>query len=143
MPPAIGTRPLTGTAEWSDGEAVIRVPSSLQHSADPHDYFALKNRRYLDREDSDMGASGPLPIDVPTPGGGGSDAMVWVAGAGGGDNRLRGYRADTGQVQFAGGRQSELMNGLRRVTTILAAEGRLFVAGKTRLYPFSPVPNQL
>ncbi len=237
---------IKGTKAWSDGEAVIRLPFTLQHSADPHDYFVPANWTALDRADSDVGATGPLPIDVPLPGGGtapmifainkggtaylldrtnlggvghallsqqvttnqvrtapaaypspdgvfvalsgsgnacpggganaltvldvtdaaapaigtawcaafsgqGSpiatssdgtaDAMVWSLGATG-DNLLHGFRGDTGTVLFAGGGPGDAMTGLRKFSTILAAEGRLFVAGQNQLYAFSPDPMQ-
>ncbi len=62
-----------------------------------------------------------------------SDAIVWIAGAEG-DDRLHGFRADTGQPVFAGGGPTDRMAGLRRFATILAAAGRLYVAGDGRLY---------
>ncbi len=61
-----------------------------------------------------------------------ADPIVWITGAGG-DARLHGFRGDTGQVLFDGGR----MAGLRRFGTILGAEGRLYVAGDGRVYAFN------
>lgn len=72
---------------------------------------------------------------------GSSDFMIWMTGAAG-DNMLHGFRGDTGDVLFAGGTAADLMTTLRPRNTILAAEGRLFVAGKNVLYAFSPDPNQ-
>jgi outer membrane protein assembly factor BamB len=62
---------------------------------------------------------------------GGSDPIVWIVGAEG-DGRLHGFRGDTGQPVFDGGQ----MAGTRRFATILAAEGRLYVAGDGRVYAF-------
>jgi outer membrane protein assembly factor BamB len=66
--------------------------------------------------------------------GGGANAIVWMAGAEG-DNRLHGFRGDTGEPVFAG---SDAMAGLRHFATILAADGRLFIAGDDRIYAFTP-----
>jgi len=66
--------------------------------------------------------------------GGGANAIVWMAGAEG-DNRLHGFRGDTGEPVFAG---SDAMAGLRHFVTILAADSRLFIAGDGRIYAFTP-----
>jgi outer membrane protein assembly factor BamB len=64
---------------------------------------------------------------------GASDPIVWVAGANG-DERLHGFRGDTGQVLFAGG--PDRMAGIAKFATILAADGRLYIAGGGRVYAF-------
>src|SRR5580704_9966727 len=66
--------------------------------------------------------------------GGGANAIVWIAGVEG-DNRLHGFRGDTGEPVFVG---SDAMAGLRHFATILAADGRLFIAGDDRIYAFTP-----
>jgi hypothetical protein len=66
--------------------------------------------------------------------GGGANAIVWMAGAEG-DNRLHGFRGDTGEPVFV---SSDAMAGLRHFVTILAADGRLFIAGDDRIYAFTP-----
>ena len=66
---------------------------------------------------------------------GAADPIVWVVGAEG-DGRLHGFRGDTGQAVFDGGR----MEGLRHFATMLAAEGRLYVAGDGRVYAFGFAP---
>jgi Tfp pilus tip-associated adhesin PilY1 len=66
-----------------------------------------------------------------------SDPIVWMVGAEG-DGRLHGFRGDTGAPVFAGGGPNEAMQGLRHFATILATDGRLFVAGDGRIYAFAP-----
>jgi hypothetical protein len=67
----------------------------------------------------------------------GSSPIVWAAGAEG-DNRLHGFRGDTGQPVYTGGAGENTMPALRRFATILAANGRFFLAGDGRVYAFSP-----
>lgn len=66
---------------------------------------------------------------------GASDPIFWVTGAEG-DNMLHGFDALTGQVVFDGGTTADQMTGLRHFGTILAAEGRLYVAADGRVYAF-------
>ncbi len=63
----------------------------------------------------------------------GSNPIVWITGAGG-DNLLHGFRGDNGAPLFS----SAAMQGLRRFGTILAANGRLYVAADGRIYAFVP-----
>jgi outer membrane protein assembly factor BamB len=60
-----------------------------------------------------------------------SDAIVWVTGAEG-DNLLHGFNAQTGAVVFNGGNQ--VLGGLRHFGTIMAAEGRFYIAGDNKVY---------
>ncbi len=76
---------------------------------------------------------------VTTSDGRGADPVVWIAGAGG-DERLHGFRGDTGQVLFDGGDKADAMAGVPRFATILAAEDRLYVAGDGRIYAFAFAP---
>ncbi len=66
---------------------------------------------------------------------GGSNPIVWIAGAEG-DNRLHGFRGDTGEPVFTGGGPRDVMQGLRHFVAILAADGRLFIAADGRIYAF-------
>ena len=66
-----------------------------------------------------------------------SNPIVWMVGAEG-DNRLHGFRADTGAVVFSGGGPGDAMTGLRHFVTILASDDRLFIAGDGRIYAFKP-----
>jgi hypothetical protein len=63
-----------------------------------------------------------------------ANPLVWVTGAEG-DNELHGFNAMTGQVVFAG--TGTAMTGLRHFGTILAANGRLYVAGDNKIYAFA------
>lgn len=67
---------------------------------------------------------------------GNADRIVWIAGAEG-DNRLHGFRADTGAPVFGGGGTEDGMSGLRHFVTFLAAGQRLYVAADGRVYSFS------
>jgi PQQ enzyme-like repeat protein len=50
---------------WDGGEAVIRFQPGPIFSGSPTDYWAPTNWQSLDQIDSDLGASGPLLVDVP------------------------------------------------------------------------------
>ena len=65
-----------------------------------------------------------------------AEPIVWVVGAEG-DERLHAFRGDTGASLFA----SERLQGLRHFVTLLAADGRLFVAGDGRVYAFDVEPH--
>jgi len=72
-----------------------------------------------------------------------ADPIVCVVG-GAGDNRLHGFRADTGEVVFAGGTEGtegDRMTGLGHFATILVAENTLYVAGDGRLHAFRVGPR--
>jgi hypothetical protein len=236
-----------GAREWGGGEAVIRLPPDLQWQPGPHDFFAPSNWRDLDDEDTDLGGTGPVPIDLTTShdmarlvlalgkdgnaylldrdnlggighpvvvlhvargaivtspavfsssgdvfvalqargsiihcfpnviyeglialrigsgqpahsmhvawcvgvhGGGApivttsdgsANPIVWVAGAEG-DDRLHGFRGDTGETVFDGGGPNDRMANLRHMVTVLAARERLYVAGDGRVYAFTFAP---
>jgi outer membrane protein assembly factor BamB len=63
------------------------------------------------------------------------DPIVWILGAEG-DNRLHGFRGDTGEALFTG----PPLAGLRHFQTLIAADGRLFVGADGRLYAFGIAP---
>jgi outer membrane protein assembly factor BamB len=65
---------------------------------------------------------------------GSSNAIVWVPGAEG-DNLLHGFNAANGEAVFAGG--GAVMTGLHHFQTLMAAEGRLYVAADGRVYAFA------
>ncbi len=60
-----------------------------------------------------------------------ADPIVWIVGAEG-DKKLHGLRGDNGQELFTG----DPLPGLRHFVTILAAAGRLYVAGDGRVFAF-------
>jgi Ca2+-binding RTX toxin-like protein len=65
-----------------------------------------------------------------------ANAIVWAVG-GEGDNRLHGFRGDTGAVVFSGGGPGDAMGEVRRFQTLIAAGGRLYVAGDQHVYAFA------
>jgi hypothetical protein len=77
----------------------------------------------------------PVPIITTTDGR--ANPIVWVAG-GSGDDRLHAFRAETGEVVFAGGTAGDRMVGVGHFATILPAENALYVAGDARVYAFRP-----
>ena len=62
--------------------------------------------------------------------------IVWILGAEG-DDRLHGYRGDTGEPLFDGGGPEEAMTGLRHFQDLLATGDRLYVGADGRLYAFA------
>ena len=61
--------------------------------------------------------------------------IVWVVGTQG-DQRLRGYNGDTGEVIYAGGGPNELMSGTRQWNTGIVARGRIYFAADNKVYAF-------
>jgi hypothetical protein len=62
---------------------------------------------------------------------GSANPIVWMLGAEG-DNRLHGFRGDTGETLFTG----PPLAGLRHFQTLIAADDRLFIGADGRLYAF-------
>ena len=60
-----------------------------------------------------------------------ANPVVWILGAEG-DNRVHGFRGDTGAPLFT----SEPLTGLRHFQTLIAADGRLYIGADGRLYAF-------
>jgi hypothetical protein len=60
-----------------------------------------------------------------------SDPIVWLLGAGG-DDRLHGFRGDTGEPIFT----SEPSSGLRRFQTLIATKDRLYVGADGHILAF-------
>jgi outer membrane protein assembly factor BamB len=65
-----------------------------------------------------------------------SNPIVWVLGAEG-DNRLHGFRGDTGQQLFAGGGPADVLTGLHHFQGLVPAGGRFYVGADDHLYAFS------
>ncbi len=65
-----------------------------------------------------------------------ANPIVWILGAEG-DDRLHGYRGDTGEPLFDGGSPGDAMTGLHHFQDLLPAAGRLYVGADDRLYAFS------
>ena len=64
-----------------------------------------------------------------------ADPIVWAVGAEG-DNRLHGFRGDTGAEVFSGGEAGDAMGGVRRFQTLIAAGEHLYVAADGHVYAF-------
>jgi hypothetical protein len=65
-----------------------------------------------------------------------SNPIIWILGAEG-DDRLHGYRGDTGEPLFTGGGPGDAMTGLRHFQDLLAAGDRLYVGADNRIYAFA------
>jgi len=65
-----------------------------------------------------------------------ANPIVWIVGAED-SNRLRGFRADTGAIVFAGGGPAEAMSQVRRFQTLIAVGRHLYVAADQRVYAFA------
>jgi hypothetical protein len=63
-------------------------------------------------------------------------SIVWILGAEG-DDRLHGYRGDTGDPLFDGGGSGDAMTGLRHFEDLIAAGNRLYVGADGRLCAFA------
>jgi hypothetical protein len=60
-----------------------------------------------------------------------TNPIVWIAGAEG-DNRLHGFKGDSGEELFT----SEPLNGLRRFQTPVATQNRLYLGADGRVFAF-------
>ncbi len=63
-----------------------------------------------------------------------SNPIVWIVGAEG-DNRLHGFRGDTGEPLFTG--PSQAMLGLHHFQTLIATEQRIYVGADEGIYSFA------
>lgn len=66
---------------------------------------------------------------------GSSEPTVWAVGAEG-DDRLHGFRGDTGEEIYAGAGTGDGMKGLRHFATVLVAAGRFYIAGDGHIFAF-------
>jgi outer membrane protein assembly factor BamB len=73
-----GTTGWFGPAEWSDGEAVVRLSPDLARPIESRDYFAPSDWRDLDRRDLDLGGTAAIPLDVT--GANGARKLIFVIG---------------------------------------------------------------
>ncbi len=63
--PFIATGNTSGASGWSGGEAIIRFQAGPVFSGLTNDYWAPTNWVTLDNNDTDIGSSGPLIVNVP------------------------------------------------------------------------------
>jgi len=87
-----------------------------------------------------IGTAWCAPVDgagspISTTSDGTADRIVWIAGAEG-DDRLHGFRGDNGQPVFTGGGADDRIPGVRHFETLMAAGGRLYIAGDGSVYAF-------
>jgi hypothetical protein len=59
----------SGTTDWADGEAIIRLRPGLAASTNPRDFFTPSNWQALDGSDKDLGGTEALPFNIKVPGG--------------------------------------------------------------------------
>jgi hypothetical protein len=65
-----------------------------------------------------------------------SEPIVWMLGAEG-DNRLHGFKGETGEPILTGKATQEAMTGLRHFQTLIATDERLYVGADNRIYAFA------
>lgn len=65
-----------------------------------------------------------------------SEPIVWMLGAEG-DNRLHGFKGESGEPVLAGKAPQETMTGLRHFQTLIATDERLYVGADDRIYAFA------
>ena len=99
---------------WADGEAIIRLSLDLKTSDRPMDYFAPRNWRELDGQDSDLGGTNPLPLNVPSSGG--TVPLLLALGKDG-----KAYLVDRRNLGGIGGALVEVMVSSRPIRTSPAA----------------------
>jgi hypothetical protein len=68
---------------------------------------------------------------------GSTSALVWTAGAEG-SNRLHAWDLATGAPVFTGGGAGDTVANLRHFTTLLEANGRIFVGADNKVFAFRP-----
>jgi hypothetical protein len=68
---------------------------------------------------------------------GNADALVWTAGAEA-SQQLHAWDLATGALVFKGGTSADRLSNVRRFTTPIAANGRIFVGGDGKLFAFRP-----
>jgi hypothetical protein len=64
-----------------------------------------------------------------------TDPTVWMVGAEG-DNRLHGFKGDTGESLLPGG-GGPAMAGLHHFQTLIATRDRLYIGADGRIYAFA------
>ena len=66
------------TTTWGGGEAVLRLATDLAPPTAKRNFFAASNWLALDKSDTDLGSTAPIPLDPPVPGG--TRALMFAAG---------------------------------------------------------------
>jgi hypothetical protein len=65
----ITTGNTSGTTDWADGEAILRLTPGLAHSTRSRDFMVPANWQDLDAADKDLGGTEALPFDIAVSGG--------------------------------------------------------------------------
>jgi hypothetical protein len=139
----VSTRPIrTAPAAYAAGEGVyVAFQGTGAHCPDARrdDALTVLQIRAGSQPTLVTGWCGALrgegsPIVTTTDGR--ANPIVWILGAEG-DDRLHGYRGDTGEPLFDGGGPEDQMTGLRHFQDLLPAGDRLYVGADGRLYAFA------
>ncbi len=113
-----------GARGWSDGEAVWRLAPDLHRTEDKTDFFAPSDWQVLDQRDADLGATNPVPIDVPTTSG--VQSLMLALG-----KDRRAYLLDRNNLGGIGGQLiSEIVSERSILTSpaVYPADGGVYVA---------------
>lgn len=140
--PVAESQIITAPATWTDGTAaMVAFQATLARCPGGRTVSGIAALRIAGGAPPSVGVAWCAALDgrgapVVTTTDGTHDPIVWAVGAEG-DERLHGFRGDTGAPLFTGGGAAERMAAVRRFSTILVAGGRLYVAGDGRLYAFT------
>ncbi len=66
----------SGTTDWADGEAIIRLKPGLAPSTSTRDFFTPSNWQALDGADKDLGGTEALPLNINISGGGSARRVI-------------------------------------------------------------------
>jgi outer membrane protein assembly factor BamB len=120
----VSTGNTMGTAEWADGEAIIRLGPDLKRSGEPRDFFAPSDWKALDDADLDLGGVSGLPLDVADPDG--KTALLLALGKDG-----KAYLLDRTNLGGIGGAldvQRVARNAIRTSPAVLPTQSGSYVA---------------
>ncbi|MDE2477028.1 MAG: PQQ-binding-like beta-propeller repeat protein [Alphaproteobacteria bacterium] len=109
-----------GAAEWSDGEAVIRLSPELTFSRRSNDYFTPADWHSLDQRDLDLGGSNPVLFDA------GGRALLLALGKDG-----NAYLLDHNNLGGIGGAVAQFAassSPIRTGAALFPVQGGVFVA---------------
>lgn len=109
-----------GAANWSGGEAVIRLSPELTVSRQPRDYFAPADWHELDQRDLDLGGSNPILFDA------GGRALLLALGKDG-----NAYLLDRNNLGGIGGALAQIAASTSPIRTgpaVFPGPGGMFVA---------------
>lgn len=136
----VATGNTMGASVWGGGEAVLRLPPTLQLPTGTLNYWAPTNWAALDASDTDLGGSGPVLVDVP-----GATPSQLVAAFGKDGNvylldrtNLGGITRPLAQLHVAGSaiiQASAAYQTAQATYLVLAASGNLYTVRVTASSP--------